>query len=289
VVKNLLMDIKKKLQGFNKRWGIEESTDIEEEFRKFKTRIINIFNDIDNHVTDEGIALFCQILGIPEKWNRHPYSDHKRSKNIINTLVLEDEQLKIYRLLEIVFCLPIEITSDYYEGTVYSKEILIQKLAETIHFSNINLAMTVKDNNEIVLYPKGEKELDRRLVDEVLSFLNKEAQKHFINALKFYQKKTKDNFVKSAESLRRGLEEFLRFKIGNQKGLKENIKELQKILKNGERDPIVRNIIFQTFSYLDRYFDENSKHKDGDITEAEAEFLIYQIGLLMRYIHKELF
>lgn len=283
------MDIKKKLQEFNKRWNIKEPTDFEEEFRKFKNRIINIFNDIDDHITDKGITLFCQILGIPEEWDYNLYTDQKESKNIINALMLEDEPVKFYRLLEIIFCLPFESVSySRYRGEITSRETLIQKLAEAIHFSNINLAMAIKGDNEIVLYPKGEKELDKKLVDEVLSFLNEKSQKHFVNALKSYQKNTKDDFVKSAESLRRGLEEFLRFRLGNQKGLRGNIKELRERLKSDNRDPMIRNIIFQIFSYLDQYFNENSKHKDGNINEAETEFLIYQVGLLMRYIHKEL-
>ena len=47
-----------------------------------------------------------------------------------------------------------------------------------------------------------------------------------------------------------------------------------------------RNIIFGTFNYLDKYFNENSKHGDGNINEPENEFLIYQVGLFMRYIDK---
>jgi len=280
------MDIKKKLQDFNKRWDIEESINHKEEFQKFKVRVLNIFREIDNHVTEEGIALFCNILGIPEKWNYQLYGDHKWSENIINSLVEENNPLKFYRLLEIIFCLPIQTLHGYGANEIkYSKEILVQKLAEALHFSNINLAMKVEDDGEIILYPAGEKELDQKLVNEVLSFLNEESQKHFIDALKFYRV---HSYVKSAESLRRSLEEFLRFKLKNQKGLKENIDELLKKLKGDKRDPLIRNVIFQTFSYLDAYFDENSKHKDGNIDEAEAEFLIYQSGLLMRYIHKEI-
>jgi len=67
------MDIKKKLQDFNKRWSLIDDSSYEEEFRKFKTRVINIFSDIDSHVSEEGVAQFCQILGIKEKWEYQPY------------------------------------------------------------------------------------------------------------------------------------------------------------------------------------------------------------------------
>ena len=158
---------------------------------------------------------------------------------------------------------------------------MIKDVEEAIELSDINVSIK-KSKNGIVLYPKGEKKLDDELVNTTLSFLNKESNKHFEDALKFYQIKKP---VKSAESLRRSLEEFLRYKLQNQKGLKENINILQKDIRNGSNLE-VRNIIFQTCDYLDKYFNEHSKHRDGKIDEAENEFLIYQTGLLMRYINK---
>lgn len=46
----------------------------------------------------------------------------------------------------------------------------------------------------------------------------------------------------------------------------------------------MRNIIFQNFNFIDKYFNENSKHNDGDLQNFDNEFVIYQTGLLMRYI-----
>ena len=59
-------DILKKINKFNKRWGIVDDSTCEEEFKKFKTRVLNIFSDIDSHVTEEGISTFCQLLGCRE-------------------------------------------------------------------------------------------------------------------------------------------------------------------------------------------------------------------------------
>lgn len=120
------------------------------------------------------------------------------------------------------------------------------------------------------------------MVNLPLSFLNKESTDHFVQALQFYQTK---KHVKSAESLRRSLEEFLRNKLQNFKGLSANIKELQTKLKVDGRDAQVKNIIGSIFKYLDQYFNKNSKHNDGDIDDSENEFLIYQVGLLMRYLN----
>ena len=78
----------------------------------------------------------------------------------------------------------------------------------------------------------------------------------------------------------------MRFKLDNKKGLDNNRSDLLKRFKSDQITLEIRNIISQIFSYLDKYFNENSKHKDGDIGEAENEFLLYQSGLLMRYINK---
>ena len=67
--------------------------------------------------------------------------------------------------------------------------------------------------------------------------------------------------------------------------MKIRISEFQTKLKSDKRDAQVRNIIGSIFNYLDQYFNENSKHNDGDIDDAENEFLIYQTGLLMRYLN----
>lgn len=278
------MNFKKKIQEFNKRWNIDDSFTYEEEFKKFKTRALNIFSDIDEHIAEKGVAQFCQVLGIAKQLDYDMYGNSS-GDNIIRALVKENDEKRFYFLLQLIFYTPIQTYSGFGGSIEYSREILLRELADAIELSNINLAIITK-GDEIILYPRGEKELDEKLVNEVLSFLNPESQKHFVDALHSYQKGLSKDAIKSAESIRRSIEEFLRFKMRNKKGLDANIKELQTRLKKDGRDPIVRNVITQTFFHLDQYFNENSKHKDGDINEAENEFLVYQAAVLMRYIDK---
>jgi len=267
------------MEKFNKRWNITSADSYEESFKKFKTRILNIFSDIDRHITDESITAFCQYYGIKEEWHSG-MMDNVWSTNIIDRLKAEENEKEFYRLIELIFSLDITSTVGYDRRYTYSKNILLRDVMNAVELSDVNVAITVS-NEEVLLYPRGEKSFDEELVNRTLSFLNDQSNAHFEHALKFYQAK---NSVKSAESLRRSLEEFLRFKLQNTKGLDANIAELQKRLKADQRDPQVRNVIFQTFNYLDQYFNDNSKHKDGDIDPAENEFLIYQTGLLMRYL-----
>ncbi len=278
------MNLKERMEKFNKRWSITSQDSYEEAFGKFKTRILNIFQGIDRHVTDESIAAFCQYFGIKEVWHTQTYGDHSWSTNIWDRLNQEGNEKEFYRLIELILSLGIQTTMGYHREETYSKRLLVRDVAEAVNLSDVNVATTIS-NGEVILYPEGEKELDEELVNSPLTFLNKESAEHFVQALQFYQAK---KHVKSAESVRRALEEFLRHKLKNSKGLDANISDLQKQLKSDSRDPQVRNILFQVFTYLDQFFNENSKHNDGDIDDSENEFLIYQTGLLMRYVNRNI-
>lgn len=271
------MDIKSKIQEFNKRFDITDNSNYKEEFRKFKTRILNIFEIIS--IPEAVLLKFLQIAGIPIA--NHFY----KLTTVVETLSKVENEQYFYRLLQELLLAYESLPEEYEIESDFSN--FAEELDKAIELSNVNLALTF-EGDEVILYPRGEKELDEKLVNEVLSFLNPESQKHFVDALQFYQKGTSKDAVKSAESIRRCVEEFLRFRLQNQKGLKANIEELQTKLKEDERDPQVRNVIFHTFACLDTYFNENCKHKDGDINEAENEFIIYQSGVLIRYIHKAL-
>lgn len=161
------------------------------------------------------------------------------------------------------------------------KSILINKVVKAVEMSDVNVAITQSENG-IVLYPKGEKILDEELVNKTLSFLPKDSNEHFEKSLKFYRNK---DFKDSAERLRQSIEEFLRYKLENKESFEKNIKILGEKLKNNETQNEIKNIIFKTFDYLSKCFNKHSKH-GNNIDELENEFLIYQTGLLLRYINK---
>lgn len=274
------MDLKSRMEKFNKRWDIVSSESYEDAFLKFKIRILNIFKDIDEHLTDESVTVFCQYYGIKEVWHSQPYGDYSWSTNVMDRLNKETDEKEFYRLIELIFSLDITQTGGYRSEIMYSKNILFNKVFDAVSISNVNVSI-MTTGGEVILYPRGEKILDQELVNSPLSFLNNKSAEHFIQALKFYQTK---KYIKSAESVRRSIEEFLRYKLKNSKGLNANIVELQSKLKSDKRDVRVRNIIGSVFNYLDQYFNENSKHNDGNIDDLENEFLIYQTGLLLRYL-----
>ena len=90
--------------------------------------------------------------------------------------------------------------------------------------------------------------MDDELVNKTLSFLDAGSDQHFKEALRYYEG---NKPVKSAESLRRSLEEFLRYKLENKQGLKKNIGNLQDRTKDSS-PPEIRNIIFSTVNNLEQ-------------------------------------
>lgn len=275
--------IREKMEGFNKRWNIKSEVDSAKAFQTFKTRVMNLLKDIDNRVSHEGIIDFCNRLQPARTvhWKYNPQGVDI-SDNLLDAFHHQEDSIEFYRMIENLFDIEFKTPDSFEEINKPFKDYYYEIIKGVIDYSDINLSI-IKNGNEVILFPKGEEKLDDNLVNEVLSFLNLESNNHFVSALKLYEK---GSSVKSAESLRRSLEEFIKFKLKNDKGLDANISELLKKLKGDKREPQVRNIIFSTLNYLDTYFNENSKHKDGDIDEAENEYLIYQIGVLMRYVNK---
>ncbi len=280
------MNLQKKISEINNRWKIDDGYSEEKEFQKFKTRIMNSFSDIDNHVTNKSIADFCNVLGIKEVWHDADFIGHKWSANITNSLIEENDSKKFYRLLEIIFALDIRGTVGHDGRYTYNKEILYDKVEEAISFSKVNVRIT-KTENDIILYPSGEKILDKELVNKTLTFLDDKPESHFIDALKSFGQNSPRSRIKSIDSLRRCLEEFFRLLLNNNKGLTVNIKEISNILKMKKANNDIRNHIVNTITYLDNpIFNNNSKHRDGDISESENELMIYQVALVMRYLDR---
>lgn len=270
------------MESFNKRWKIKSKRSYQEEFKMFKQRVMNIFKEIDMLIEKEGVKQFCLYYGIEEVWYGNGMSP-STSDNIFKHLNAEWNEKEFYRAIELIFSLDMKPQSDLRYGiSIDTKAKLYREFLEVLKFSKVNLAVAIS-NNDIVLYPQGETMLDMELVNYPLSILDSKSGKHFIDGLKFYED---NNAVKSAESLRRTIEEFLRHKLKNKKGLKENIRILGGHMKDNNIDMGLRNVIIDDLNKLNGYFDEESKHNDGEIGERVNEFLIYKIGLLIRYIGK---
>ncbi|GEM_PF-714424 len=278
-------------EEFNRRWNIEDDRTFDDRFNEFRIRIINILKGVDSHLSNEDISKFCQIVAIPEVWS-YGSMDSEYSTMITDQLVSTTKPHEFFYLIEVILNLPVRSTMGYRHETTYSREMLIGKVAEAVELSKVNLAIATKPDgvggSRIILYPAGEKYLDEKVVNYVLHFLDSSSGPHYVDALKFYELGGWRNHVRSAESLRRCLEEFLRHKLSNTLGLERNIIELRSKLKVDNHDAQVRNSILGTVKLLDQYWNENSKHNDGDIDVKENEYLIYEVGAILLYLNKSL-
>lgn len=271
-----MADILSKKASFDQRWKLTPSADPDNEFLKFKRRILNIsmlFAPLNVLIP----AQFAKIHGL--KPEQRIGTDDDGDPVYIDVTIkeeLEREQdvHQFYYLVETLFDLPF--------GPVI-EDMLYEEVREAIELSNIDLAIS-KKGKDVILHPRGEKTLDHELIDRPLGFLRGSAEGHFKEALRLQQKGSPKDLVQSADQLRRAVEEYLRLKLRNSAGLKENLKSLERILKEGKADSLIRNLVHQTLGLLDTYFNENTKHNDGDIDRPEIEFLVYQTGCLLRYI-----
>lgn len=275
--------IKNSRTGFNRRWAINSSENSELEFKKFKTRILNAIKGVDQKLQSEGIRLFCNVLGIKEAWKSDAYHQ-KWTKVVENEFSAVDDEKEFYYRLQLLVDLPFKKINKAYE-IIDHKAVVLSHIRESVDLSGVNLAMTTDSAGDLIFLPKGEELLDETLVNEPLKFLTGSALEHFKQALVEFQN---DKPVRSAEELRRTVEEFLKAILKNDRVLKNNILRVGSTLKSDNRAPQLRNIIQQNLNYLDAFWDDKSKHKDGDINANDNEFIIYQVGLLLRYLHKQL-
>ena len=264
-------------KDFCKRWNVEYVEDSFKEFQKLKVRIENTSSTYSGELCLKLIHFeFCKKIGLSIESSVYYYltktSDEAeyfwRLENILNILNKQAYSAKL--------------NAPFIKDRINHGHLFLHRLFEAIDISCTNLGYSSTKEGEIILHPKGEKLLDKELIENALNFLNEASTKHFIDALKFFEKSP----IKSVESIRRCIEEFLRYKIKNKQGLVANIKNLQEKLKVDQKSSQIRNIIFQIFSYLDMYFNDNSKHNDGEVGKAENEFIIYQGALLMRYVNE---
>ena len=246
--------------------------------------MLNVVGECSAYIRPEGIRQFYQVVSKPDTLAGPRPDPAVVVEELHHAYEFHRFLFLLQVVLELPFCDMIDIGLSC-EDDPHS--VFLVRLQEAIRMSEVDVELTITPN-QAVIHPRGDPELEKRLVEEVGGMLRDAALKHFVAALTSYGKGTPAEHVKSAESLRRCLEEFLRQRLSNSKGLDANIAELLRKLKVARCDSTIRSIIFTTFSCLDRYFNENSKHADGDIDAAENEYLIYQTGLLVRYVDRAL-
>lgn len=261
------------MSDFDKRWDCPSLEDPSEVFKKFHLSINQAFSVIEEHMTSESIESYTYAFGLTRTYNRH-YSQYTRETTVIESLRYSQTPEDLYKKIEVIFSLR-------FKGG--HRDSYLKKLNEILTLQPVEVDIVSDSRLGIILLRKGERYLDKEVVNKVLSFLDDKSLAHFVEALHDFQKGTNASRIRSCEQLRRTIEEYLRYKLSNNANLKKNISELLKDLETSTNKEI-RNLIQKELDYMDNFFNGNSKHEDGTISEQENEFLIYQVGSLLRYV-----
>lgn len=268
------MNFKDRKEAFYSRFGVEiEPSDPLDLEKQFRSSILNYIDDVDFALKIDEVRYFCGLFGARATFGEGPHGEYGKN---VKKLFVEEKNftqflLKLEALISFTCCKSPAILTRSFSNNI-----------ETV-FKNTELPIRINiSRKECVIYPEGCAFLDGELIIKTIKFLNDKSHDHFIKALKEYMN---HNYIKSAEHSRRSLEEYLRFKLQNTKGLQQNIQELCKSKKDQSLSEI-RNTFTNVADCLDKLFNSHSKHNDGKINENECEYIIYQVAVIMRYIYK---
>lgn len=273
------MDFKERKEKFYNRFGIEDDIPEPMALKGFRTGIKNYLADIDTKIQDDDVKRYCSLFGFEVNWV-YDVLQRRSGKNIYECICGEADWIKYLHKIQELFYLKIHASDPSgYNNTLFTR------VKELIVNSKLTIDI-IQSQEEYLIYPAGSSFLDNELIVAPLKFLDEKSHGHFIQGLKSYSNKNETDYRKAAESMRRTLEEYLRVIFNNDKGLKENIVLIGKALKELKKQAEIKSLFHSFFDYLDKFYNENSKHNDGDIGEAECELIILETGLLIKYLDR---
>jgi hypothetical protein len=247
------------------RWGLKQTN--ETRWKAFISRLFMLIGNGSSklELTIADLQLTAYKLGVmTEEIGR---TDRMRTSGYLylNTLIdIHMQPFEIARNLESLM----DLMPD-------SRQDIIKNLVNNSH-CGFNL---LKSDNVWTTFPEGEKFLDRKLVEEPLSFLVDKPATEFRNALIDY---SNNRSVEAAEKSRRAIEEYIRQILDRPKiGLEEGIKQYGKKIKEEGVPEHIRNLIIKDLNLLNGHYNGSSKHQ-SETKIYEAEYLIYKVGALMR-------
>jgi hypothetical protein len=291
-----------RLKKFYKRWKVPYNE--AEQFGEFKNRVLNSFDFCLGtfllEYPEEGENLIKRLGRVPSVpySRRHTSSiqealaraagvgtDTLFSQTRVHSIISdfdEDDFHKLIQIIEDAFYLPVrhDLLDQFYKS-----------IKEDIRLSGVQVVIRRWDDH-CILYPKGARFLDEGLVDDEFEWLGKYPKKvrdYFASSLKLYEE---GQYRDSANKMRLSLESLLKSILGN-RALKNQEKHLGRFLKDKGVPTEIRSMYAKLlFGYYSDYQDDYIKHDDAsgkkppEISEVEAEFIIYYTGIFMRLLRR---
>ena len=158
-----------------------------------------------------------------------------------------------------------------------------ERICRIVNNESVGIRVSKDKDGNYITYPQGEPMLDEKVVERTLLSLDGESAKEYEKALKAY---ASGRWNESSNGTRRALEDYLKQYLNNKKGLQANIKTIGGVLKESGVADHFRNSIINQLNTLDSHYNPGSKHGSNTQGVAEAEYLIYSVGVIVNTLEQ---
>jgi len=271
------MDGRSKIQDFRKRWNID--IDIEDSLRHFKNIIMNSFQTrLFKLAAGQQLSLVRRIAFHFISYLDEPLESMDFSSFNLNAILgfykKADNDTDVYLYTEAFVNAIFNSDRDFYDDMCKAINQGLEQYGLPIQL--------IRSEEGAIICPAGAEELDKKLVSEVLSWLNEipNARSSFEKALKLYSSKHTRSCL---DELRKALEFALRYVLNNRKGLENQTEHIKSLFTDNDVDVQIKNLFFQIFNFYIKYQNENVKH--GNTCKfTDIEFILYQTGVMLRFL-----
>ena len=251
---------------FRRRWGLPEE-DFDKRFQKTINRILALTgNRIQTY--ESYLKSFALIVGVPISAYGGDYRDAFDAEKYF----LEAKQS----------CELAKKIEDLLKSRILTDDQKIG-IAVIVHEGNVGIRVSKNKNGDYITYPQGESMLDEEVVERTLLSLDDNSADEYTKALKEY---STGKWNESSNKTRQALEEYLRQYLNNKAGLEANIKTIGESLKKAGVVEHFRKSIINQLRTLDSHYNSGSKHNSKTQGAAEAEYLIYSVGVIVNTLEQ---
>ncbi|RLD18706.1 MAG: hypothetical protein DRI36_00780 [Caldiserica bacterium] len=263
------------LKDFYRRFGIEINS--KEAMEKFIVRVdVSIFKPIEKSLIWRPDFIRWLSMKLGERWHQYigrtiPKNEEYIASDLTLLRISGGKFLRCLHILELIYeYLKIQHNS-YAEKKA---EDLDRKVQELIAESEVNLGIRWKKGK---FYPLGVKYLDRKLIEDVLDWLNNfpNEKKDFENALKAYMEKRYNDVIIECYNCVEGITRKI---LGNRRVLENNKIDLIKKLNLSQQWCSFLSDFINYANEFKRHASEKRHKADPD----EVEAYLYLTGLITR-------
>jgi sugar-specific transcriptional regulator TrmB len=306
------MQIENRLRNHYRRWNIV--LDSEEEFSKFKNRLIEIIDrnigdyladnlDVDRRFKEtfdlnnanrpsvrksqpiykEGHPMNPSLLADtfktlqPDSYTKRGFGDTHIYRSIIDC----ENFNKLVTVLQIIFW-SLEIKHDEIKEALSKIVKEIKRISVLTPSANFTV---YKRGKQFIVYPSGDQFLDAGIIDCTLSGLENypKVAESFEKALRIYLSGETSQYRNLLDNLRFSLEQLLKKVLNNQKSLENQKNYLLPWLKDKGLHSQVVNL-YEKFLGTYQDYQNNAVKHDEAFSFDEVEFMIYLTGSFMRLV-----